>query len=105
MPGDVLRGHAARAFGEGCFVTRLFFGGEFALRMREEIGAIAAEREHQEQLGVQSRRGNVVRGEAVDGGGEDLLELHRSISPQRHRGTGKSEPSCNSYLGFVPTFH
>jgi hypothetical protein len=42
MAGDVLRGNAAGALGERGVVASLFVGGEFALGMRVEVGAVAA---------------------------------------------------------------
>ena len=70
MSSDVLRGDTAHSLVEGGLIVHLFFGGKLSLRMREEIGAIAVEREHQEQLGVQSWRGNATRGKAVDSRGQ-----------------------------------
>ena len=73
MAGDVLRWNAAGALGERSIVASLFVGCEFALGMRVEIGAVAVEGEHEKQFGVQTRGGNVIRGQARDGRGEGLL--------------------------------
>jgi hypothetical protein len=82
MAGDVLCGNAAGALGESGFVTRLLGGGEFALGVSVEIGAVAVESEHEEEFGVQARGGDVVGGEAGDGRGEGWLQLHLYISTQ-----------------------
>jgi hypothetical protein len=69
MARDVLRWDASATFGESGFVAPLLVIGEFAFGVRMEVGAIAAQGEHQKKLRVQARRGNVIRCEAVDGGG------------------------------------
>lgn len=71
-----MRGNSAGALGESGFVARLLAGGEFALGVSVEISTVAVESEHEEELGVQARGGDVVRGEAGDGGGEGRLQLH-----------------------------
>src|SRR5450432_792492 len=76
MAGDVLRGLAGDALGEGVIVAALFFGGKLAVGVRVEMGAIAGEREHQKQLGIHSRGGDVGSGQARDGGGERWFQLH-----------------------------
>jgi len=90
MAGDVLRRNSTGALGKGSVIASRFVGGELALVVSVEIGAVAVESEHQEQFCIQTRRGNVVGGEMSYGGGEGLLQLHESISPQRHRDTEKT---------------
>ena len=60
VAGDVLRGNAASALLEGFVVASLFVGRKFALGMGVEIGAIAAEDEHQQDFGVHARRADLV---------------------------------------------
>src|ERR1700730_1534587 len=55
MAGDVLGGHTAGAFGKSGVVTGLLFYGQLSFGMREEVGAVATERKHQEQFGIQPR--------------------------------------------------
>jgi hypothetical protein len=59
---------------------------QFALGMSVEIGAIAVEREHDQEFGVHSRRRNMGCGQAFDCCVESSAKLHESISPRRHRG-------------------
>jgi hypothetical protein len=73
VSGDVLRWHSPPSIGERGIVARLFLGCKFALGMREEVGAITIQREHEEQFGVQTWGWDVVRSEAGDGRGEGLL--------------------------------
>ncbi len=87
MAGDVLCWNAAGAFGESRVITSLLIGREFAFGMREEVGAIAVQSKHEKEFCVQAWRGSLLRGEARDGGGESLLQLHKVISPQRHPST------------------
>jgi len=91
VAGDVLRGNAAGALGESGFVARLLGGGEFALGVGVEIGSVAVNGEHEEEFGVQARGGDVVRGEAGDGGGEGRLQLHVYISTHRRAGVLSAE--------------
>ena len=70
MAGDVLRGDAAGALGEGGAVSGSFVFRKLALGIGEQVGAIAFEDEHEQQFGVQARRWNVGRGEAGDRRGE-----------------------------------
>ena len=86
MAGDVLRGNAAGALGESGFVAKLLAGGELTFGVSVEIGAVAVESEHEEELGVQARGRDAVGGEAGDGGGEGRLQLHLYISTQRQVG-------------------
>ncbi len=58
MARDVLSGDATGAFCERLFVTVLLIIGEFAFGMREEVGAVALERKHQQQFGVHTRGWN-----------------------------------------------
>src|SRR5437660_12607917 len=51
--------------------------------MREQICAVAAQDEHQQQLGVQAGGGNVLGGEAGDSLGQGVFQVHTAISPQR----------------------
>jgi len=44
--------------------------------MRVEIGTVAVEREHQQQLDIHPRRRNSLCGKSSNSGGKDLLELH-----------------------------
>src|ERR1700728_1291215 len=76
MAGDVLCWNAAGAFGESGVISILLIGREFALGMREKVGAIAVEGKHEKKLRVQARRWSLFRGETRDGGGEGLLKLH-----------------------------
>jgi hypothetical protein len=46
MAGDVLSWDSADALGERFLIAGLLFGCEFALRVSEEIGAVAAQSEH-----------------------------------------------------------
>ena len=55
MSGDVLRRHAGCALGEDFVVASFFFRREFALRMRVKVGAIGAEDEHKQDLGIHAR--------------------------------------------------
>jgi len=73
VSGDVLRWHSPPSIGERGIVARLFLGCKFALGMREEIGAITIQREHEEQFGVQTWGWDVVRSEAGDGRGEGFF--------------------------------
>jgi len=73
MAGNVLRGNTSGALGECGFVTNLLILCKFALGMRVEVGSVAGERKHQKKLCVQARGGDVIRGEAGDGGCEGLL--------------------------------
>jgi len=66
VSSDVLRGDSASALVESLLVTGLFIGREFAFGMSEEIGTVAAQSEHQEQLGIHARGSNVGGGEAMD---------------------------------------
>jgi len=86
MAGDVLRGNAAGTLGESSLVAGLLGGGEFALSVSVEIGAVAVECEHEEKFGVQARGRDVFGGEAGDSGGQGRLELHLYISTQSGRG-------------------
>jgi hypothetical protein len=56
-----------------------------------EIGAVAVESEHEEELGVQARGRDAIGGEAGDGGGEGRLQLHLYISTQRQAGAHRGE--------------
>jgi len=69
MTGDVLRRHPACALRESFAVTGLFVGGEFAFRMRVEVGAITIKRESQQQLRVHLGRWNLLLHQATNGGG------------------------------------
>ena len=55
MSGDVLRRHAGCALSEHFVVASFFFGRQFALRMRVKVGAIGAEDEHKQDLGIHAR--------------------------------------------------
>ena len=81
MPGDVLRGNAAGAFGQRGVIATLLIDAEFALRMRVEIGSVAIESEHHKQLRVHARGGDVFCGQPGDGGGEGWFQLHKCRSP------------------------
>ena len=76
VPGDVLRGHAAGALFESFVVTILFVGGKFALGVGVEIGAIAAEDEHQQHFGIHARRADAVFLQQRDGRAQCVLQLH-----------------------------
>lgn len=76
---DVLRGDAFRALRQSFVVTGLLFLRQFAFGVGVEIRPVAVEGEHQEQLGVEAGRGDVVCGEACDGGLEGFAEWHVKI--------------------------
>src|SRR5450755_2440461 len=73
VPGNVLRGHAAGALVESRFISRLFILAQFAFWMREQVGTIAVQRKHEEQLGIQARGRDLGGGKASDGRGEGLF--------------------------------
>ena len=60
MAGDVLRGDTAAPLGESPVIACSFVGSEFVLRVGVEIGTIVSQCEHQKQLGIQTRGGNLV---------------------------------------------
>ena len=64
-----MRGNAAGTLGESSLVAGLLGGGEFALSVSVEIGAVAVENEHEQSLGVQARGWHLVLDEAGGGGG------------------------------------
>src|SRR5262249_55348 len=76
VSGDVLGGTAARPLAYDLVVLGLLVGGELAFRMGVEKGALAAQHKHQQQLGIQAGRGNVIRNEELESGVDGLLELH-----------------------------
>ena len=102
MPGDVLRRNALRTLGERIFVARLFFLSQFALGMSVEIRAIAAQREHEQQLGIQARRGNVGGIQALDGTGKSLTETHKLILSRRTTYDGLHRHCGASFQSLVP---
>jgi hypothetical protein len=59
MSGDVLRRYAGGSARESIIIPLHFVSGEYTLGMRIEIGAIAIEREHDEEFRVQARRWNL----------------------------------------------
>ena len=67
MAGDVLRGDTAAPLGESPVIACSFVGSELVLRVGVEIGAVATQCEHQKQLGIQTRGGNLGSREAGDG--------------------------------------
>jgi hypothetical protein len=81
MPGDVLRRNAAGALVERYLIATPFIVAEFAFGMSVEVGSIASQRKHQQQLRVHSRGRNVCSSEPGDRGGEGLFQLHQTISP------------------------
>ncbi len=95
VPGDVLRGNAASALLEGFLVAGLFVGGKFALGMGVEIGAIAAEDEHEQDFGVHAGGADMVLLEQGDGVAQGLFQLHAGRF--NHRGhEGKNWPLINT---------
>ena len=82
MAGDVLRWNSRGSSSESLVVALRFVGSEFPLRMGVEIGAVAIEREHDEEFRVQARGGNLGGGQPLDGGIQGLSKSHESISPQ-----------------------
>ena len=70
VSGDVLRRNSPGALSQGIFVTAAFFSRQLSFGMGVEIGAVTAESEHEQKLGVQSSRANLSAGEALDGGGK-----------------------------------
>src|SRR4051812_43950248 len=76
MSRDVLRRNASRATRNDFIVTLDFIVSQFAFRMREEIRAIAMEREHDQGLCVQPRRRDILCSKALNRGGYRLAELH-----------------------------
>src|SRR5262249_13292947 len=99
VAGNVLRRDSLGPLGEGFVVAQLFFRGEFAVGMGVEVSAVAVQGEHQKGFGVETRRGNFVRSEIVDGGLEGLLQKHPFISSQRHRDTEKIKDLSAVWLG------
>jgi hypothetical protein len=63
MSGDVLCGETTDAFGKSGIIASLLFGAKFSLGMREEVGAVAVEREPEEQLSIKPRGWNLLCGE------------------------------------------
>jgi len=60
MSSDVLSRNSGGSTGDGFVVTPYFVEAEFALRMRIEIGAVAAEHEHDEEFGIHAREGRAL---------------------------------------------
>ena len=54
MSGDVLGGYALGTLGENFVVAQLFFAGELAFGMSEEVSTVAVEREHEKRFGVEA---------------------------------------------------
>ena len=82
MAGDVLRGNAAGAFGESGFISSGFVGGQLALGVSVEKCSVTVQGEHEKEFGVHAWGRDVIGGEPGDGGGERVLQVHGSISPQ-----------------------
>src|SRR5438067_588570 len=80
MSGNVLRWHTARTLRQRRVIAGFFVRIEFALRMRKQVGAIAAQDEPQQKFGVHLRRGHLRDGKARNSRGQSLLELHEPIS-------------------------
>ena len=78
MSGDVLRRHPCRSLGKDFLVTRSFFSCKFALGMGVEVGAVHAEDEHEQNLGIQARRTHVRGFQTINRRRERLLQFHRS---------------------------
>ena len=94
MSGDVLRGAATGPLTNDLVITGLLVGSKFALRMGVKIGALTAKNEHDQQLGVQARRRNVILNEELVRGIDGLFELHvRENVSQSMRGRQKA--FCN----------
>ena len=75
-------------------VASFFLRSKCALGMSVEIGAIDAEDEHQQHLGVHARRAHVSRLQTIDGGRERLLQLHdwKLYDPQSWFRDPQTEP-------------
>ncbi len=69
-------GMPVAALSQHVVIASLFVGGKFALGMSVEIGAINAEDEHQQHLGIHARRTHVSRFQTIDRRCEHLLQLH-----------------------------
>ena len=82
VAGDVLRGDALGALCQGFVVAGLLFGGEFALGMGEQVGAVAVEGEYEKRLCIQARGGDMLVAEPGDGGLQGFTEEHSLIAPQ-----------------------
>ena len=80
MSRDVLCGNAASALGKSGIIAAGLFGGEFALGMSVQVGAVAVEGEHEEQFGIYAWGRNLIFGQAGDGVRQCDLQLHRDIS-------------------------
>jgi hypothetical protein len=61
VSGDVLSGNSGGSLFECFLVAGFFFSCEFAFGMGEEVGAVAAQNEHQEQFGIHARRADLAR--------------------------------------------
>ncbi len=76
VSSDVLCRDAAGALAQRILQASLFFSCEFAFGMSEKIGAVAAEREHDKQLGIHARRAYLGGRETIDGRRERVLKCH-----------------------------
>ena len=79
VPGDVLGRKSAGATGDDVVISSFFVGSQVAIGMGIEIGAIAAEREHQQSFGVQAWRANLSGGKLVEREFECVFEEHGGI--------------------------
>ena len=66
--------HAGRALRQHLVVARFFLGCEFALGMGVEIGAVDAEDEYYQHLGIHARRAHVRGFQTIDRRCEGLLQ-------------------------------
>jgi hypothetical protein len=82
MSGDVLRRNASGSLIESIVIQCLFFGGEFVLGMSIQESSIAAQREHEQQLGIHSRGRHLSGRQALDRRTESVAKKHPAISPQ-----------------------
>src|SRR5689334_16992497 len=77
MTGNVLHRHSASALAYRLVIAALLVVRQFALGMGMKISAIAAQREHQQKLGVHARGRNVRGGEAGNGRSQSFTQGHR----------------------------
>jgi hypothetical protein len=76
MSRDVLGGNAAGTLGQSVVVAELLLRGKLAFGVSIKISTVTIQNEHEQRLGIQARRGNLLRGEVNDGGTESFAERH-----------------------------
>src|SRR5215467_1544498 len=82
MSGDVLRRNAFRPLTESIVITSLLLYSQLTFRMPVEIGSIAPQREHEQQLGVHAGGREVGRFQSLDRRSQGFAQGHRPISTQ-----------------------